>query len=198
MAAPVLIKRAVLDGIVAGDIDLVFRRWKRPTVKTGGTLRTAVGMLDIVEVSVIDEASITDAEALRAGFGSAEDLRRCLDGRDDGDPQTYRVQVRPGGEDPRETLRAAAELSADDVAELDRRLEALDARSPIGPWTRTTLGLLADHPRVRAVELAEMVGRERAPFKADVAKLKRLGLTISHSPGYELSPRGRAYLDRSG
>ena len=26
-------------------------------------------------------------------------------------------------------------------------------------------------------------------------KLKALGLTISHSPGYEISPRGRAYLD---
>ena len=32
--------------------------------------------------------------------------------------------------------------------------------------------------------------------EADVAKLKRLGLTISHSPGYELSPRGHAYLER--
>ena len=27
-------------------------------------------------------------------------------------------------------------------------------------------------------------------------KLKALGLTISHSPGYELSPRGRALLAR--
>jgi hypothetical protein len=193
----VLIKRAVLDAIAAGDIDLVFRRWKRPTVKAGGTLRTAVGMLDIVDVSVIDEAAITDADALRGGFGSADELRLDLGRRNDPDRSTYRVQVRPGGEDPREALRASAQLSDDDVAELDRRLDGLDVRSPIGPWTRATLQLLADHPHVRAVELAEMVGRERAPFKADVAKLKRLGLTISHSPGYELSPRGRAYLGRS-
>lgn len=191
-----LIKRAVLDAIATGEIDLVFRRWKRPTVKAGGTLRTAVGMLDIVDVAVVDEAAITDSEARRAGFGSAGELRADLGRRDDPDRRTYRVQVRPGGEDPREALRAAAQLSDDDVAELDRRLDGLDARSPIGPWTRTTLQLLADHPHVRAVELAAMVGRERAPFKADVAKLKRLGLTISHSPGYELSPRGLAYLDR--
>jgi hypothetical protein len=193
----VLMKRAVLDAIVAGDIDLVFRRWKRPTVKAGGTLRTAVGMLDIVDVAVIDEAGITDADARRGGFASADVLRSDLGRRDDPDRLTFRVQVRPGGEDPREALRAAAQLSDDDVAELDRRLDGLDARSPIGAWTRRTLQLLADHPHVRAVELAEMVGRERAPFKADVAKLKRLGLTISHSPGYELSPRGRAYLDRT-
>ena len=191
-----LIKRAVLDAIVTGDIDLVFRRWKRPTVKTGGSLRTAVGMLDILDVTVVDEPSITDTDAHRAGFASAAELCTELGRRDEPDRRVYRVQVRPGGEDPREALRAAAQLSDDDVAELDRRLDGLDARSPTGAWTRATLRLLADHPHVRAAELAAMVGRERAPFKADVAKLKRLGLTISHSPGYELSPRGRAYLDR--
>ncbi len=40
------------------------------------------------------------------------------------------------------------------------------------------------------------LGRERLPFKADVRKLKRLGLTESLDVGYRLSPRGRAYLDR--
>jgi hypothetical protein len=39
-----------------------------------------------------------------------------------------------------------------------------------------------------------MVGRETAPFKLDVRKLKNLGLTTSHRIGYELSPRGAAYL----
>ena len=29
----------------------------------------------------------------------------------------------------------------------------------------------------------------------DVRKLKELGLTISFSPGYELSPRGKALLE---
>jgi ribosomal protein S19E (S16A) len=29
-----------------------------------------------------------------------------------------------------------------------------------------------------------------------VRKLKALGLTISHEVGYEISPRGRAFLDR--
>jgi hypothetical protein len=40
-----------------------------------------------------------------------------------------------------------------------------------------------------------MVGRETKPFKLDVRKLKNLGLTISLKIGYELSPRGRAFLD---
>jgi len=45
--------------------------------------------------------------------------------------------------------------------------------------------------------LAESVGRERDPFKIDVRKLKRLGLTQSFEVGYELSPRGRAFLARA-
>ena len=56
------------------------------------------------------------------------------------------------------------------------------------------LRLLARHPHVRAEDLAPLVGLEKARFKADVRKLKTLGLTISHSPGYELSPRGSALL----
>ena len=37
-------------------------------------------------------------------------------------------------------------------------------------------------------------GREKRPFKADVRKLKELGLTESLQTGYRVSPRGRAVL----
>jgi hypothetical protein len=32
----VLLNRPTLDGIASGEIDLVFRRWRKPTVKPGG------------------------------------------------------------------------------------------------------------------------------------------------------------------
>ena len=70
------------------------------------------------------------------------------------------------------------------------------ASAPTGSWTRQTMRLIADRPHVRAPDLAASVGRDTAPFKNDVRKLKALGLTISHSPGYELSPRGHALLRR--
>ena len=54
-----LIRRPVLDGIVAGEIDVAFRRWRRPTVKTGGTLRTVVGELAVVRVDEITLGQIT-------------------------------------------------------------------------------------------------------------------------------------------
>ncbi len=51
---------------------------------------------------------------------------------------------------------------------------------------------------MRAGDLAASFGRETALFKLDVRKLKALGLTLSLTVGYELSPRGQAYLDHLG
>jgi hypothetical protein len=187
-----LIKRAVLDRIVAGEVDTLFRRQKRPTVKTGGTLRTAVGMLEIVSIEPVEPGDITRRDATRAGFASVETLVAELTRKPDG--AFYCVRVRHAGADPQLALRDDAELSDDELAEIRRRLESMDARSATGPWTTTILDLIADHPHVRAPDLAASIGLETAPFKANVRKLKTLGLTISHSPGYELSPRGRVVL----
>jgi hypothetical protein len=66
-----------------------------------------------------------------------------------------------------------------------------------GPWTLATLRLIGGRPGVRAADLAAAMGRERQPFKADVRKLKELGLTESLEVGYRLSPRGRALLAAS-
>jgi hypothetical protein len=91
-----------------------------------------------------------------------------------------------------------ADLTDDDLAELDKRLDRLDAASSVGAWTRPTLALIATHPGVVSTTLAEILGRERFALKTDIRKLKRLGLTLSLEVGYELSPRGQAYLDRRG
>jgi Mn-dependent DtxR family transcriptional regulator len=58
------------------------------------------------------------------------------------------------------------------------------------------LRLIAERPAVRAGDLAAALGRETHPFKIEVGKLKRLGLTESLDVGYRLSPRGRAVLER--
>jgi hypothetical protein len=96
----------------------------------------------------------------------------------------------------REEPTAPVPLPPLDDDAIDARLDRLDARSPTGPWTRATLDLIARRPGVRAADLAAELGRERLPFKADVRKLKRLGLTESLEVGYRLSPRGRAVVDR--
>jgi len=68
------------------------------------------------------------------------------------------------------------------------------ARSTHGPWTIRVLRLIADNPGRRAPDLAAGEGRETLPFKADVRKLKELGLTESLAVGYRVSPRGTVVL----
>ena len=195
-ATAVLIKRAVLDGIVEGRIDVQFRRWTRPTVKNGGTLRTAVGELSIVRVDVVTARQITSGDATRAGFASRAALLRELSSfRDDG--RLYRIELRPGGPDPRVALRERDVLDDDEFAELAHRLARFDAASKHGAWTLQTLELIEEKPATLAADIAATIGREKKPFKTDVRKLKELGLTESLDVGYRLSPRGRAFLHRA-
>lgn len=63
-----LIKREVLEDIKAGKIDLQFRRWRRRTVKAGGTLKTKVGVLRIGEIRPVRADEVTDEDARRAGL----------------------------------------------------------------------------------------------------------------------------------
>jgi hypothetical protein len=185
----VLIRREVLDQIVRGDIDLVFRRWTKPTVRPGGTLHTGVGLLGVDRVDRLPDAEVTDDDARRAGFRGRVELLQALDARPTGD--IYRIAVRFVGADPRIELRESA-LDDDALSVLRKRLARLDAK---GPWTAATLRLIAENPEVRAVDLAALIGRDRDSFKTDVRKLKNLGLTESLVVGYRISPRGQHYLD---
>lgn len=187
MLLPVRVAHAIREGTAS----LAFRRWAKPEVKPGSTFLTATGVIRVEEVTEVDSAAITDEDAALAGWASADKLRAKFP--DDGSRITYRVRLSWAGEDPRHELRERA-LTDEDAAALDTRLERLDRASSHGPWTIATLQLIGRRPRVRAPDLAAELGRERDPFKIDVRKLKNLGLTISHDVGYELSPRGVAYL----
>ena len=93
-----LFKKAALDGIAAGRITLAFRRWRRPTVRQGGSLRTRAGVLSIDAVSVVRMRDISAADAKRAGFDSVSALRAELDARDAG--ELYRIEFHLASEDP--------------------------------------------------------------------------------------------------
>jgi hypothetical protein len=189
-----LFEKRFWQGIADGTVTMTFRRWKRPHVLAGRSYRTAAGILDVLAVDVVDPTSISDEDAVAAGYPDARAL--VADLRGDADRTTYRIEFRRSDKpDPRAVLAADGDLDDIGVAEIERRLDRLDRASSHGAWTRPTLRLIAEHPERRAGDLAEMMGRERADFKLDVRKLKNLGLTESLSVGYRLSPRGRAYLD---
>lgn len=183
-----LLNRWTLDGIAAGRITLVFRRWRRPSVRGGSTLLTGIGLLAIEDVEPVAEIGEDDARA--AGHDTRESLLAALSSHEG---QLYRIRLRLAGADPRIALRAEADLGEPELHDMETRLMRLDARRA---WTRATLALIAAHPARRARELAALLGRETLPFKQDVRKLKALGLTESLTSGYRLSPRGEAVLQR--
>jgi hypothetical protein len=184
-----LLNRRTLDGIAAGEIDLAFRRWKRPTVRTGGTLRTSAGLLGIDAVEPIARRQIDRKQARRAGFSSRRELIESL--RPEG--RLFRIRLHRIGDDPRVGLRQRRTVTRPERADLDARLARMDsARGE--PWTHRVLELIRDRPETLAADLAASLRMEKAPFKRDVRKLKELGLTESLPVGYRLSPRGRTYL----
>jgi hypothetical protein len=178
----VLFKVSQLQGIAAGEIDLQFRRWDRPRARAGGRQVTAVGVIRIDDVRIVKR--ITRAEARRAGFDTPDAAVRAL--RPDGD--LYRIALHLEGPDPRIALR---ETIPEDFTELRAKLERL-------PWGMDYLRAIAERPGERAEELAALFGLEKRVFKPRVRRLKELGLTISLSPGYRLSPRGEALLKHGG
>lgn len=186
-----ILRIETLDAIRHGRITVLFRRWKRPSVRTGGTLMTAIGRLHIRAVQPIGPTEISGTDAKRAGCASREELLTELD-RWEG--QIYRIELGPIEEDPRIALRATR-VEGPELESVLRRLKRMDASSPSGPWSRETLELIRDHPEVRAGDLSARLGLERLKFKQNVRKLKALGLTESLPIGYRLSARGVTVLD---
>lgn len=183
-------------GLVDGSVTLTFRSWARPHVKPGGRYRChPIGVLEVDAVSRVRAADVGERDARRAGFGSRTELLEFL-GSQSGEALApgsllWRVELHHGGDGDRVEIALDDRLSAEEVERIRARLARFDAREP---WTAQTLSLIARRPRVVASELAAELGRETAPFKTDVRKLKQLGLTQSFERGYEISPRGRAFL----
>lgn len=177
---------------MAGEISLIFRRWKRAGVKAGGTQMTQRGVVGIDSVDVVTERKITEADAKAAGFTSKKELLADLYDREE---DIYRIGVHWIGEDPRKALRADDKLSKEELDEIIGKLRKLDAGSKRGPWTQLYLQMIRDQPNTHAAILAEQIGLTIPTFKPWVRKLKALGLTESLRPGYRLSPRGQKVLE---
>jgi hypothetical protein len=189
-----LFKKAFWDGLTSGAITVTFRRWQKPHVRVGGRYRChPIGVLEVDHIDRVRAGAITAADARRAGFASTQALRAYLEelGPLGDDDEVWRIELHHGGDGDRVELALEDDLTTDEVAQIGAKLARLDRG---GAWTAKTLALIQRHPRVAASKLAAKLGRETQPFKVDVRKLKRLGLTQSFEVGYELSPRGRAYL----
>ena len=124
---------ATIDAIAAGEVSLAFRRWPAPRVKPGTRITNNRGVVEIVSVDAVD--TITDEDARAAGFDDAHALLALVDKKSRTGGTLYRIGVRYGGADPRHALRSDADLSDDEVADLRKRLDRMDAAAD-APWTR--------------------------------------------------------------
>ncbi len=197
-----LLPKPIAEGVRAGTVTLAFRRWDMPRVKVGSTQLTAAGVITFDAVDqIFDPATLSDDDAVAAGLPNVAALRKRLAGGPvnrgprggKGGDKIYRVRMRWAGEDPRIALRNAVPDAAE-LAQISAAVAALDVGKKSGPWTRPILEWIRDHPGVVSKELAALLARDLLPMKADIRKLKALGLTISLEVGYRLSPRGEAYL----
>ncbi len=184
-----LIRTKDLEGIRDGRITLGFRRQKRPTVKTGGSLMTVLGRLEIVSVEQVEDTALTARDAKAAGYESLDALREDLEGWEG---TVYRIKFGRFSADPRFALREAVPTGKE-LEDLIAKVAAFDERAA-SPWAWRALELIREHPATLAEKIAHMAGFEKHPFKGNVRKLKALGLTESLDVGYRLSPRGEAVL----
>jgi hypothetical protein len=199
----ILFEKRFHDGLTSGAITLTFRRWASARVKPGGRYRChPIGVLEVDAVQQVRVRELTEKDAQRAGFDSLAQMREYLSR---GAPlkaadalwrvEFHRVEFHHGGDGDRVQLALESKLSAEDLAAIDKALARMDSKRA---WTAETLAAIDGRPQVAASKLAAALGRETLPFKVDVRRLKKLGLTQSFEVGYELSPRGRAYWTQRG
>jgi hypothetical protein len=87
-----LLKLEVLEAIRRGEITLQFRRWTRPSVKAGGTLKTRIGLLKIGRIDEMRPEDVTEADVRQAGFRDIAAFQKWLAGMKQG-PLFHRIEV---------------------------------------------------------------------------------------------------------
>ena len=187
-----IFKLSHLNGIKSGKITLAFRKWKKLSVRNGSRIKTEMAVIEISDITSIASTDITTSDSANAGFESLEDLLEALNAIAEG--TIYKMKVRYHSEDPRIALRQHATITEKDLQMLKTKLERLDNYSKEGKWTIAVLKAISDNPKLRALDLAVKMNKEKDWLKINIRKLKNLGLTISHEVGYTISPFGEFVL----
>ncbi len=176
------------EAIRAGDVSVTFRNWRRPHAKVGGVYRLRPdGAIRVTGVRAVRLSEVSAADAARAGFEDVAALARFL--KLPATAEVTRVDFQLTDE---AALRRPPVLTAEEAL---ARLAATDRRSGT-PWTAAVLALIAAHPATLAAKLAVALGWETPRLKANVRKLKALGLTESLQTGYRLTELGARVTGR--
>ena len=87
--------RELRDDVLAGDISVSVRLWKRPQVKEGGRYRVGLGQIEIDAIELVPFSAITEEDVRRAGEPDRETLRdrAAHAGPIDEDTLVYRIEL---------------------------------------------------------------------------------------------------------
>jgi hypothetical protein len=82
------------ESVLAGEITVSFRLWRRPKVKRGGQYRVGPGVIEVDTVDLVPFAAIPEDDVAAAGERDRESLRRraAHAGPIDDDTLLYRVE----------------------------------------------------------------------------------------------------------
>jgi len=85
------------NDVLAGDITLSVRLWKRPRVKERGRYRVGPGAIEVDTIELVPFAAITGKDVRRAGEPDRETLRQraAHTGPIDEDTLVYRIEFHP-------------------------------------------------------------------------------------------------------
>jgi len=180
------------EAVATGQITVTFRLWKRLHAKVGGRYTVGSVVIEVDAIEMIPFHAVTTRDMKLAGASTKDALRAraAHAGPIDDDTLVYRIEFHVVGAKPTE-----APFDDEHVAFVNTKLDAMDARSKAVAWTRATLSLIGAHEGMVSTDLAVQIDRPRMDFKADVRKLKALGLTESLEVGYRLTPLGRRIAD---
>jgi hypothetical protein len=86
--------RELRNDVLAGDITLSVRLWRRPRVKQGGRYRVGPGEIEVDAIELVPFAAITRRDVRRAGEPDRETLRQraAHAGPIDEDTLVYRIE----------------------------------------------------------------------------------------------------------
>ncbi len=189
--ASVLFDASDRERIRDGGVTVTYRLWRRPHARAGGLYRFEPGRVVVESVEAVTAGQVSDADAAPAGFATAAGLLQALRqrSREPIEPATvvWRVAFRYEDSPPPSPAKV---VGTDTILP---RLARADAAAGT-PWTVATLEAIAARPRTPARLLAADAGMETLLFKANVRRLKALGLTVSHEVGYEITSLGRDIL----
>lgn len=196
-----LFQKRFHQGLKDGSVTLSFRQWPKARVKPKGRYRVhPIGVVEVDAISRTTLGQISSADAKLAGFADTSELVAYVGQvavvAPSDDLAMFRIELHYGGDGDRVEHALDDMLTDEDVVVLEEKLARIDGGAA-GPWTRKVLKLIQKRPRIAASQLATSLGLETLPFKTGVRKLKKLGLTQSFEVGYEVSPRGVAFLKRS-